>query len=99
LTSRTVVTVAKAVAKTKAAAKAANAKRRRMTCLPNKEYDAKRIFGSGGPDCEGRHFPVEPILLIRQGRPCLCHAQIAPEGWLPFGALCKLQAIVRVVSE
>jgi hypothetical protein len=64
-----------------------------------KECDARRIRGSGGPDCERRHFAIEPILLMRQGSPCLRHAQVTPVGWLALGAFRKLQAVIRVVPE
>src|SRR5215475_15480425 len=88
-TSRTVVTVARAVAKKKAAANAANAMRRRMT-LPPKNSTRNANDGSSGLDHERRNFTVEPSLLIGQGRPRLSHTQIAFEGRLALRALRKL---------
>ena len=57
LTSRTVVTVASAVAKKKAAAIAANAIRRRITLPPMMVHELS------GLDGQRRNFAVEPILL------------------------------------
>jgi hypothetical protein len=96
LTCFTVVTAAQATATPNAAAKAANAIRRRMS-LPSG-------FGCGRPiwQCmyrERRDFAVKPILFLRERCPRLRHARKALGGRLALGALGKLQTVVRVFPE
>ena len=50
-------------------------------------------------DLYGRDFTVQPVLLVRQCRPGIRHAQIALVGGLPFRALGKLKAVVGVIPE
>ena len=93
----TVVRAANAVATPNAAANAANAMRRRMTCSDVKRLDTALLGGSRGD--ERRDFAVEPVLLVGQGFPRLRHPRVAPEGRLAFRTFRKLQAIFRVFSQ
>jgi hypothetical protein len=46
-----------------------------------------------------RNLSIQPVLFVRKSSPRLGHAQIALERGLAFGALCKMQAVLGVVSE
>ena len=44
-------------------------------------------------------FPVQPILFAGEIRPRFRHPRISPEGRLAFGALCEMEAVLRVFPK
>jgi hypothetical protein len=52
-----------------------------------------------GVHLDGRDFSIQPILLMSERAPTLCHSRIATVGRLAFGAFRQLQAVVGIFPE